>query len=270
MWDQNSGKTGFTLELVLHGGLGNQLYQLFYALCVSRMYDIKRVIVNQDHLSRYSTPRKFELGIFELDSLFGCDVDYSRSCFGGLRLPKFANKISQNESELKLGSILLVDGYFQNVNSYRRFSQIDLQECLTVLREAYFKNQPKAEDNLACLHHIRLSDGHFSIGDQQEIEFLESYFLSESPTFIMTDKEDVVRSIGKNVGCSSFHIVKSDSLSPCELLAKMGTFCAIKSNGSTLALWSSIIYSRELFSSNVMLMDFYKYVEPSLEHKNFE
>lgn len=264
---QNARKKAFTLELVLHGGLGNQLYQLFYALCISKIYDIKRVIVNQDHLSRYATPRTFELGIFELDRLFRCDIDYSRSCFSHLRIPKFINKLSNNESELKLGSIILVDGYFQNVNSYRRFNQTDIQESLSILRETYFINQPQEEEIDDCLHHIRLSDGHFSMGDQKEIKFIESYFLKESPAFIMTDKEDVVMSVSENIGYSNLHIIRSESLSPCELLAKMGAFSTIKSNGSTLALWSSIIYSRELVSSNAMLMDFYKYVGSTVESK---
>jgi len=73
----------------------------------------------------------------------------------------------------------------------------------------------------------------------------------------MSDKEDLVQKI--SAGCSTLPItiVKSNNLSAGKLLSKMGQFERVKTNGSTLALWASILYERDFETSDHLCASFF-------------
>jgi hypothetical protein len=107
------------------------------------------------------------------------------------------------------------------------------------------------------LHHIRLGDGAFSLDPQEEFKFLEHYFKSYSPKYLMSDKEDIVNKVGTKFAKVPITIVNSYGLSAVELLNKMGSFKRIKTNGSTLALWASILYGRDFETSDYLCSTFW-------------
>jgi len=248
------------LEVVFHGGLGNQLFQLFYALCVSREAAISKVVLNTSLLHTYSPPRDFELGSLDFGVLFDCDVSFSHSRYGSLRLPKVIRKLTGNENVLTVGRRLFIDGYFQDVKSYRRFDIKDCQKSLFILRENYLGENHVAQFFRDKLHHLRLGDGAFLLDPDVEVGVLRSYLQSENPKYIMTDKESLVQKVGKEFLTVPLNIVRTEGLSANKLLSNMGEFEEIKTNGSTLALWAAILYQREFESTDYMCTRFYNFM----------
>lgn len=251
-----AAKKNRTLEIVFHGGLGNQLFQLFYAVCVSKEYEISKVIINTSRLGSYDPPRVFELGNLELEQIFSAAIVESASFISYCRIPKVLRKLRGKEIPVRFGRRVIIDGYFQNSVSYKTFHPSVIQECLNSIKISFPSCQ---EDEMVMentLHHIRLGDGAFLFNPQEECKFLEQYIKSFSPKYIMSDKEDTVNKIGAKFAKVPITIVNSYGLSAVELLNKMGSFKRIKTNGSTLALWASILYGRDLETSDYLCSTF--------------
>jgi len=252
-----SMQKNITLEIVFHGGLGNQLFQLYYAICTCQEIKVSNVIINKSFLKSYSPPRDFELQGMDFKKLFGCPVSTKPSLFSRLRLPKILRKLKGVESSIQFGRFILIDGYFQNIACYQQFDPILRQCCLVILRQGYLLEKTNMPTIKETLHHIRLGDGAFLLDPEAELKYLEEYIKYNNPKYIMSDKEDLVQKI--SAGCSTLPItiVKSNNLSAGKLLSKMGQFERVKTNGSTLALWASILYVRDFESSDHLCASFF-------------
>jgi hypothetical protein len=229
-----------TLEIIFHGGLGNQLFQLYYAMCLYESKEFDTVVLNKRHLVRYDAPRDFELDKIDFDQLFKCSVLSQYSLFSIFRLPKLIKIFTLKESPLTLFNTVIIDGYFQNIDSYASFSQsirLEALEKLAGFFETYDTGYTKD-----WLHHIRLGDGEFSLDYDKEIEFIDNYFCSNRVAYVMTDKEGLV------AGCKC-HIIPTNNLTAYDIICTMGGFKGIKTNGSTLALWAAVLFDKELKSN---------------------
>jgi hypothetical protein len=239
---------------VLHGGLGNQLYQLFFAELLSRKTG-KKLYIHQWALSRYSAARDFEIG-FLLPTLRNFADAHSKKFYyiSRLRLPKILYRLLGRERPLFLGPVTILDQYFQSVMSYNRFEPALLKELLrewsTVALLDYSNYSGQVVD------HIRLGD--FFGERTAAIDYAKARLGNEPAEAIMTDQEDIVAEMlykqGEN---ASAKIIPTTGFTAIKTLQTMAGFKKIRTNGSTLALWAAILGQRTFESSETMHQDFY-------------
>ena len=123
--------------LRLHGGLGNQLFQLSKAIEISD--DIKSIKISLKHINKYKTKHENVIGEIVNLNCFG-KANFVEDLILSLRLPKiikFKNKLvslwSDNgkKNDSTRGRINILDGYFQTegVERLKNISKYLLAEC---------------------------------------------------------------------------------------------------------------------------------------------
>ena len=177
------------IEIVFHGGLGNQLFQAYFALCLSRSLSQEhKITLNTLFLKSYSPPRDFELGEFDLSKLFRCEVCNGSTLSGRMRLPKARRRLFGKEKVISILGHCIVDGYFQQTESYSAFENEILVDSLNALRRQMPDSVVASPNGGDSLYHVRLGDGAFDLG-ASENKFLTNFIQKYEPKFIMTDKE---------------------------------------------------------------------------------
>ena len=128
-----------------HGGLGNQIFQVLYCRLRAR---VEASEIYHVHDTRYQ--HNFEL----------CEALRSGSVptaflrlLSALRIPKVVKRCGSDEcEELRIGSITLLDGYFQVPARYSAFSRALISEELAIMKLKLGLSDPQQGE----LVHIRL------------------------------------------------------------------------------------------------------------------
>jgi len=222
-----------------HGGLGNQLYQVFYVLLLKNLYEAKVLLWHDENYYH-----KFKLA--------GC-FDYLKSSKGmplilRIRLIKLFKKIGilGNLERLRFGVVVYLDGYFQDIETYNDFTRTEKEKVLNILRHqlninSFWKDEP--------LVHLRLGD--FFQDDKSKIAKLDSMLqrASEIGHFhCITNEEDLVKKRLKYLKLDA-EIAQTANMTAVEVLRLMASYKHIISNGSTLATWAAILGGSKLTST---------------------
>lgn len=240
------------IVVVLHGGLGNQLFQYFFATLLSAAPPQARIQLVTGLLSRYQSARDFELR--PLVDHLGPRVG-SRARAGPLlrlRIPKLLGRLTSSEVVVRLPWYgTLVDGYFQESRQYERFDADVVATTLADWRRTLAAEGRLAPKQRERLTHIRLAD--FMRTSAEAASFAADRLAAiGSPSDVVTDQEDLVgaqlRQPRLRTCCT---LVPTGSMSAWELLLLFSRYRRISTNGSTLAFWAAILSDAQLETTNM-------------------
>lgn len=240
-----------TIRIVLHGGLGNQLFQYFVGRLEAKRRSATRLALVPDLLAQYGAARELELAPLidgEPEGLV-CIVPANR--LDRLRVPKVIWRLTRREIILRLpGRGATIDGYFQWVSSYGIYPSQAFREVIgswrSVLSTTHILLQPQHER----VTHIRLGD--FFRSEAQARAFARQRLKAlTSPTDLVTDGEKILGDeLARLALPFDVKIVPTAELSAWELLSLLSGYKRIDTNGSSLAFWAAVLSRAELVTSN--------------------
>lgn len=236
---------------VLHGGLGNQLFQYFYARLIFFQREGTELRLISDFLEHYRSPRSVELlPLIEsdlTDRLSICSADGLLR----LRIPKLLKRITGQEFVVSIpGYGVIVDGYFQELQHFKNFPAEVLAEELSLWRGTLSKRLSLDTLGRGRITHIRLGD---FFNDHEAARSFAAQQLSaiSGPTDLVTDQEDVLASeLSKLDLAHPVRLLSSADMSAWDLMALMCRYESISTNGSTLVFWAAVIRGAQLHSTN--------------------
>jgi hypothetical protein len=226
-----------------HGGLGSQIFQVFYAL-VRHGENL-----SLSHDGRY--PHSFQLASY-FESYFIGPITILEMLICRLRIVKLIEKVSSRSPDIKLGDTFILDGYFQKIGLYQPFTSDQLSFGLNRLKDILQVNvQP--EKNMLC--HIRLVDFYYT--DIERIQAArkrlsvlddETGFISSDDTLISNDEECqcIIRD-------KSLIHVDTMGFSAEQIFRLMSEYKTVESNNSTLAFCAAVLSDSELIVDDINL-----------------
>lgn len=225
-----------------HGGLGNQLFQLFFARLLSEALGTDYV---EHHDVNY--PHRFERS--SAIPLATHPPTRLQLVISRLRLPKLLTRTGIARRErVRIGRDVYLDGYFQDVRDYHVFTHAAIQGQVNRLRRelAVEPRQAGAADQSGTLYHLRLGD--FFAHRDEAVDHALARFAEIAPgSTIITNQEDVFQDprIQRMMADKDCVLRPSSDLTPEDVLRLMASYPRIMTNNSTLALWASILGNAE-------------------------
>ncbi|TPE63652.1 hypothetical protein FJQ54_01975 [Sandaracinobacter neustonicus] len=241
--------------VILHGGLGNQMFQQFMGELLGNQMNAQVFLVS-GVLHRYSASH-----VFELDPLLGGKLHHRNGALAGvarLRIPKFLAKAGFGERALHLGRTTILDGYFQSTTSYQAFPERDRVALLEEWAERLNLSVDPVLDG--AVEHIRLRD-FFKTREAAEAHARMRVQMA-GPGRFMTDDDSLLIPLLAEARRAD-DLVQTDGWSAWDALRYMSRFSSVRTNGSTLALWAALLRRRELHSSLAEQMAFFRAMAPS-------
>lgn len=247
------------IEINLHGGLGNQLFQIYAAKILAS--GTHKIVLNTYFLSKYLTKTKLELfDLFHYDFFADISVVHGRPkhCIASARLVKIASKLLQRDICLGLPSgRFFMDSYYQDPQFYSAFDPKIRFEVLHEMR-ACARQRLSARALKTPLIHLRLGD--FFPSHQKKQEYIASFAAQlqlHGNFHLITNEEHIARQwLGKSLA-DRFYIVPTSGFDASSVLALMSSYSEIYTNGSSIAMWSALLAGHLGFTST------------SLVHKQF-
>lgn len=223
-----------------HGGLGNQIFQLFYSRLYARsrnatlceLHDLRyrHAFARSDELTRAPAP------------------NWPAQVVSSLRLPKIATRLKLHRETVTLFRTIYLDGYFQRVADYAAFDDASLRQELRRLRvELAVVSAPTRPTGM----HLRLGD--FFTSEADVLAHLNKRLKSvDTGAGIITNEEHrlaspAVATILEEMGA---HVVPTGDMKPEQVLRTLASFNRVDGNDSTLLFWASVLSGMECeFSS---------------------
>ena len=234
--------------LRLHGGLGNQLFQLGAAIVIAKKFKAKSILIDTSSLDKYKTKREFELSKvvnFEKSEFV---IQLKNHPILRLRLPKFipfSNNVFSLVSDHNFENLVsnnvkssaILDGYFQNI-AQNSFDSI-INEVRALCSIDYF-----SDDSSSCVIHIRggdfIDDGKANLAPdhyyQRAIEYMDQKFKIDR-WLVVTDDITFAKKIMNSYGHSMEFLSRG-------LLEDFVTIASCSKrilSASTFAIWASAI-----------------------------
>jgi hypothetical protein len=238
-----------SITLVLHGGLGNQLFQYFLAKALKFKHPQYTIFIVDDFLSKYDVARSFELSNIVKSE----DFQYSHaSWIVRLRLPKVISRIlGDREFALCLPCYgYIVDGYYQSVESYEGFPEYCIANTIASMRSAVIERNILLKPLNPKIRHLRLTD---FFRNTEEARSYVKQCLAEinSDIDFVTDQEDLLLEELRNFKSPfKVNLVPTGHMKAWDLVTLMSSYREIVTNGSTLPMWVAILAKTELITSN--------------------
>lgn len=237
------------IKVVLHGGLGNQLFQYLLArilIIMHPQYEIKMV---GDFLSKYNVVRNFELSTI----LNGREIQSHRADWLiRLRLPKIMGRLSKTgESIVRIPYYgYIVDGYYQSVDSYLTFSDGSIACAIESIRAAVYEKNILTKPFKSKVRHLRLTD--FFESDQEARAYVRKCLTEvDSDLDFVTDQEDLLlQELMHFKSGFEVNLIPTSYMQAWDLVTLMSSYKQIVTNGSTLPMWVAILAKIELITSN--------------------
>ena len=237
--------------IVLHGGLGNQLFQLFRGLTHLVEFPDYGIIFNEYFLNKYSVKREFEL-----DPIASTSLSFRRektaNFFIKFRMAKVIKNIFSGKDFIIsiINNHIIIDGYFQNKSDYQKIQKKTINEAIILLRKFTNENFLNSMKSKKEIHHIRLTD--FFKNRNEATIFVSSYLKKITKNIdIITDDEDLLcNEIKKNKLAFNINIIPTKNFSSWELLKILSNYGVVNSNGSSLAFWGALLSGSILKTSN--------------------
>jgi len=228
-----------------HGGLGNQVFQIFFARLFAEGRSAARLI--RVHDSGYEHD-------FPASTVFR-GLEYPSPLFAAIsacRLPKTLHRMGWLSHEwIGLPGIVVLDGYFQHAEQYAEFRDEQISREVETLREELGITPGMREEVV----HIRLGD--FFPDERSQREYLEQR-LGELPAGvdIITNRDDLLSDsrIKEILASGKNTLIPTHGLPAEAVLAYMASYRHIRANDSTLAFWASILGRAKLDLSDARLI----------------
>ncbi len=238
-----------SIKVVLHGGLGNQLFQYLIAKILIVKYPKYKIIMIDDLLSKYNVARDFELSIILNRNE---SQSYPADWLIRLRLPKVMARLSRaSEYIMRIPFYgYIIDGYYQSVHSYRNFSDESIASAIDSIRVAVNKRNILLKPLNSKVRHLRLTDFFKSTGEARS--YIKQCLVEiDSDIDFITDQEDLLLEELKNFNSRfKVNLLPTAHMKAWDLVALMSSYREIVTNGSTLPMWVAILAKTELTTSN--------------------
>jgi len=234
-----------------HGGLGNQLFQVFFL-----MLKAKNEKIYYFHDDNYAHGFKWELP----KAMRFVEAKGWERLLLQVKLPKLLKKTNISSSgSVRVGNYHFYDGYFQDRSFYESFSECDIQAVLRYLNDWCEIDQSKRVDK--SLYHLRLGD--FFESEDEEIAYAEKK-LNEIPckSCVISNRDDIFcrKNLEDFYKTRDIKYYFTANKSPLSLLRFMSAFESIETNGSTLAFWAGLLTGKKIVLNNSRLDALYKYL----------
>jgi hypothetical protein len=239
------------LRVVLHGGLGNQLFQYFKARVVSANGEPRRIALYRDLLARYTTARDFELETLLHAEALPFVTVRQIDRLSRLRIPKLLYRLTRREWIPALpGFGAVLDGYFQFDRSFAVHDDRAMQQVLEAWRAALGGAGRLPKQARERLMHIRLGD-FFESPAATRAYAAQRIAAVPDDCDVVTDQEalldHVIQAEGRR---GSLRVIGSSSWDAWNLLGWMAGYRSVTTNGSTLAFWAAALGGATLISTN--------------------
>lgn len=223
-----------TVIVRTHGGLGNQIFQIFFA----RLY---AQALNTDYAELHDSNYDHKFGRSQEIRPAPAVVTKRQHMMSDFRVPKFLLRLRVRKTEkiTAFGDTFL-DGYFQRASDYIAFSDALVGAQIEDLREEL--NIGWNESSGSTLYHIRLGD-FFSNHQDAKAHALDRIEKLEPGSTIISNQEEVfledsVQDKLRGKCCMLHSTIGYKSEDVLRLMSKYGR---IVTNNSTLALWASVL-----------------------------
>lgn len=236
------------IRLRTYGGLGNQLFQYFYARCL--MHYEGYLELSCFHDSNYAHG-------FKLDSIFSNlnTMNHSDRFISSLRIPRiFALLRVSNTYKFTLENKIFLDGYFQDLFFYKNFGKEILATNINLLRDL-FKIENVTNKKKKIIH-IRLGD--FFLNEEEQKKYLHNKLIEiDTHSSIVTNRDDLLDLPENQKLLNSKKILhlKTNSYSAFEMIKLFSNYENIESNNSTLAFWGATLGENNLIINDDKLLD---------------
>lgn len=238
-----------SIKVVLHGGLGNQLFQYLLAKTLTVKHPQYKILMVDEFLSKYEVARNFELtSILNNEELQYCRANWLIR----LRLPKvIARLLGGRESALRVPFCgYIVDGYYQSVESYNGFTDGLIANAIASMRAAVIERNILLKPLNPKVRHLRLTDFFRSAEDARS--YVKQCLAEiDSDIDFVTDQEDLLLEELKSFNSQfKVNLVPTGHMKAWDLVTLMSSYREIVTNGSTLPMWVAILAKTELITSN--------------------
>lgn len=234
----------------VHGGFGNQIFQVFYARLYAAKYGLKLKEV-------YDT--SYYHG-FQRSSVLGAAPDPTKlqKFISDLRIPKLLKKVHlAGERPYRFFGSTYLDAYFQNVTSYTEFCETEIKNNLRSLASEIGISRASNDQTLL---HIRLGD-FFKTRDSARDHAVSRLRSADKNSAIITNDEAVFDDpvLLRLLDEKNCNILSTKSFEAEDVLRLMATFRRINANDSTLVFWASVLGGCQINLSNNTLIHTHKY-----------
>ena len=236
-----------------HGGLGNQLFQIFFARLLSecrRTHYCEIHDLNYDHQFGRST---------ELTSSPLQATRLQRS-LSRLRIPKLLTRSGLRKREhLQVLGNIFCDGYFQKKSDYLEFSATKIRQQIDGLRRELNIN-PAAEKK-TTLYHLRLGD--FFANAEAARNHLSNRILDLCPgSTLITNQEELFETpeVREKLALNSCVLQTTRNFKSEDVLRLMSSYQIVITNNSTLALWASVLGGGQTEFTDTRLAELHEYL----------
>ena len=236
----------------LHGGMGNQLFQAYYTLLLNKNKRDKIIFLTSS-LDKYKTIRSIEIADLINYSFSNVEIRSDFMFIAKFRILKLFCKIKiLRHGIFKFLNFVVIDDYCSDCRLYEKFEPVTLNNHLDIFRTFFYKLQPAS--NLSKLsnkvYHLRLTD-YFDSTNSEIIEienFISNNYKNEI-MYIVTDNEYL---LSKQLGNNNpiYLLISTNGFSSQKLLLLFASFRHIYTSKSTLSFWASLLYKRNLLTTN--------------------
>ena len=237
------------IHVLLHGGLGNQLFQYFAGCLAAGRFALPTICLITEKLKNYKTSRAFELQVLLKNAILPFTVVENADIIAQMRIPKIICKFTKREFLFSFpGYGLIIDGYFQSLSHYQKYNNTEAGKVLEVWRHELLSAnllKPVVRQNVT---HVRLGDFFRSSKDARV--FAQKCLLDlKTDTDLVTDQEGLIEEeLTKLTLPFKIKVIPTEGLTAWELISLFSEYRTIQSNGSSLALWAAI-FSKACFET---------------------
>ena len=237
-----------------HGGLGNQLFQVFYArlLAAARQVDYVEI-----HDANY--PHKFQRSP-ALSPPSG-RAGPVQTAVSAARIPKVLQRLGRGQSEVfGLLADRYADGYFQRTDQYLAFAPSAIRAEIDQLR-GELEIDPAAAKDPRHLYHLRLGD--FFKDPEKALDHACERVKDLVPgSVIITNQENIFLEprISQALVTSGCTLQSSGDFSAEQVIRLMAGFAVIVTNDSTLAFWASVLGNCQTAFENARLAELHQFL----------
>jgi len=227
------------IVLRTYGGLGNQLFQYFYTLCLSGSYQSAQIKSLHSSNYQHQFMLEKELDIFPSPGWLSLVVS-------SFRIPRLLEILNlSRKSRVKIFGNIFLDGYFQNVQYYKSFGRDEISHSIQLIKELLGISSEAHIDRR--LGHLRLGDYFRSLDEETYHLRLRLSSLSDGDC-IITNKQHVLEKelASKDIQPRNISLLDTHNWRAVNVLKKMAQYKTIQSNSSTIAFWAALLANSEL------------------------
>lgn len=229
-----------SIEVLLRGGLGNQLFGFAAGLEVARRNGLPLRLVTQNYVRRLPGNRAFELDSIELDDLAVSTAVHNRKVFRE-RSFSFDSRIDQ------VSKPVLLDGYFQSsryfslqrravVEAICATSEFQNGSCfagesfigIQARRGDYLQEPQKSFHGLVTLDYFK-----------ESLAILRSR-VGNLPAIVFSDDSDFAKFLARNLTDADIHQPQPRE-SPLTTLASLASAMALSISNSSFGWWAAFL-----------------------------